>query len=97
MSFESGKLTAEVSGAPLARVLDEVARLTGAEVRGLGNAGREAVSASFAGLDFQDAIQRLVRTRSFVLVTAGTDPHTRLVRIAILNDVTSRCGVDASL
>ena len=91
VTFESGTLTAEVSGAPLAQVLNEVARLTGAEVRGLGEAGRETVSASFAGLAFQEAIGRLVRTKSFVLVTAGTDAHTRLVRIVILNDVASRC------
>jgi len=84
VTLENGTLTAQLLRAPLRRVLEEIGNVTGAEVRGLEVAGNETISVSFAQLPLQEAIERILRTKSFALVTTGADGHMGVTRIVII-------------
>src|SRR6266705_2807580 len=60
MALHGGLLTADVAGTPVSRVMQEVGRLTGAEVRWLGAVGEEPISVRFTDVPLADAIARLV-------------------------------------
>jgi len=85
MVLRDGKLTAELVAAPLPRVMEEIGRLSGAEVSWIGPVDEEErVSTSFVDLPLAQAIGRLLPTRSFEIVVSTTAESSRLRRILIL-------------
>ena len=84
MALHEGLLTADVAGAPVSRVMQEVGRLTGAEVRWLGAAGEEPISVRFTDVPLADAIARLLGTRSFLLVASAAGAPPPITRVVIL-------------
>jgi len=84
MTLNGGLLTAEIAGAPLRQVMEEVGRLTGAEVRWLGAAGDERISLSFADVPLADAIGRMLGARSFLLVAPAAGSPLSIIRVDIL-------------
>ncbi len=84
MALHEGLLSADVAGTPVSRVMEEVGRLTGAEVRWLGAAGEEPVSVRFSDVPLTDAIGRLLGTRSFLLVASGPGASPPIIRVVIL-------------
>jgi hypothetical protein len=84
MALHGGLLTADVAGTPVSRVMQEVGRLTGAEVRWLGDAGEEPISVRFTDVPLADAIARLLGTRSFLLFASAVGAPGPVTRVVIL-------------
>ena len=84
MALHGGLLTADVAGTPVSRVMQEVGRLTGAEVRWLGAVGEEPISVRFTDVPLADAIARLVGPRSFLLVASAAGALPPITRVVIL-------------
>ena len=66
--YENETLTVRLTNVPVAEVLDEVCRQTGAAVRGPRPAG--AVSATFEAVPLDEALQRLLGAQNFALIFA---------------------------
>jgi len=66
--YENETLTVRLTNVPVAEVLDEVGRQTGAAVRGPRPAG--AVSAAFEAVPLDEALKRLLGAQNFALVFA---------------------------
>jgi hypothetical protein len=71
MAFRDGNLTAEIVAAPLHEVMTEISKLTGAEVRWLGQHADERVSSTFTGMPLHEALERILR-RNFTLSYAAS-------------------------
>jgi hypothetical protein len=83
LTFQGGKLTARVMGASLRQVMEEVSRLSGAQVRWLNQNGEELVSVEFTDLSFSEALRRILREKNFLLFYTATGRETRLAQIWI--------------
>ncbi len=66
--LESGRLSLDVRGTPLGSLLAEIGRLTGVRFHLAGDAVRDTVTISSSGLDIEQALQRVLRDRPYVLV-----------------------------
>jgi hypothetical protein len=84
MTLKDGKLTAEIRIAPLHKVIEEISRLTGAEVRGLNQGGDEPVSVEFTDLSINEALERILKT-NFTLSYTFSGRKRRLTEIWILS------------
>jgi hypothetical protein len=84
LTFDDGRLTADIVDAPLPQVLREIGRLSGATVTGLGNESGARISIHFTDLPVREALERVLGSRSFVVVTTGSREPVRLTRIIIL-------------
>ena len=69
MRYDGDRLTAYATGAPLTRVLDRVARATGAEIRG--DVPTRNVSVALDGVPLTDALTAILRDQSFMLTYAS--------------------------
>src|SRR5207249_995732 len=61
----------------------EVSRLTGIEVRWMGAVGEEPVSFAFADLPLREALERMLRTRNFVLIGSADRAALEARRVII--------------
>jgi len=84
LTLRDGRLSAEIAAAPLAQVMAEIGTLAGAEVLWRGAAPDDRVSASFTDVPAAEAIERLLRPRSFFVV-GGAGPAS-IRRVVILAD-----------
>jgi hypothetical protein len=71
MAFRDGNLTAEIVAAPLHEVMAEISKLTGAEVRWLGQHENERVSSTFTGVPLHEALERILK-KNFTLSYAAS-------------------------
>ena len=81
--YENDRLTVRLAKAPVGEVLDEIGRVSGAEIRGQANA-RE-VSAEFESVPLPDALHRLLGNQNFTLKYRDKD---RPVAIELLGGPT---------
>jgi len=81
--YENDRLTVRLAKAPVGEVLDEIGRVSGAEIRGQANA-RE-VSAEFESVPLPDALHRLLGNQNFTLKYGDKD---RPVAIELLGGPT---------
>src|SRR5262245_51753898 len=58
--LQDGKLTTRVMGMPLRQVMEEVSRVSGAQIRWLSVVGEETVSVEFSALPFSEALRRIL-------------------------------------
>src|ERR1051326_1203772 len=79
IQYANDALTVRLAKAPLADVLDEVARQTGAEVHGELRAPHE-VTAEFDTVPLPEALHRLLGDQNFALVY-GTGGRLRVVKL----------------
>jgi len=70
MEYRNGHLTVRVAKEPVAEVLTEVGRVTGAEVRGAPLDARE-VTATFDAVPIDEALRRLLGEQAFSLTYRG--------------------------
>jgi hypothetical protein len=66
--FQDGKLTAQITGVPLRRVMDEISRLTGAQVRWLGSVAEGPVTVAFANAAVSRALRLILGEQNFLLL-----------------------------
>ncbi len=71
VKWEREHLSVTADDVPLGQVMEEVARRTGLEARGI-EALEEPVSANFSGLSLRDGLQRLLAGESYVFVEGST-------------------------
>ena len=85
IELDGDKVTARVGGAPLGAVMTELGRACGARIEWVGEKSDDSVATEFSGLRLADAVARLLRTRSYVLMVDRRDDGTeRLRRIVIM-------------
>jgi hypothetical protein len=86
ITLQDGKLTAHIVRAPLRQVMEEVSRLSGAQVRWMDpHRGEREISVEFTDLPFSEALRRLLREENFMIYFAPTGQGTRLSQIWILS------------
>lgn len=90
MTLQDGKLTARIMAAPLRQVMEEVSRLSGAQVLWLSQAGEEPVSVEFSALPFSEALRRILGERNFLLFYTTMGEEGRLIQIWISSGGTGR-------
>lgn len=84
ITLQDGKLTARIATVPLRQVMEEISRLSGAQVRWMDSVVREqTVSVEFTALPLSEAVRRILRTRNFLLWYAPRDESTQLTQIWI--------------
>ncbi|HJY82977.1 MAG TPA: HEAT repeat domain-containing protein [Candidatus Binatia bacterium] len=83
ITLQDGKLTAQLTSTPLWQVMEEVSKLSGAEVFWLNPGGEEPVSADFTALPFSEALQRILGKNNFLLFYTSTGEEGRLTQIWI--------------
>jgi hypothetical protein len=66
MTLNAGKLTAQIHTAPLRKVVEEISRLAGAEVRWLTHEDEDPVSAEFTDLPLDEALEMILK-KNFTL------------------------------
>ncbi len=76
-------MTARIVAAPLRRVIEEVSKLSGAQVRWLSLDGEEPVSVEFTDLPFSEALRRILGEKDFVLFEPSARERARLPQIWI--------------
>jgi hypothetical protein len=84
MILKDGRLTVQILAAPLHKVIEEISRLTGAEVRWLNQGREEAVSVEFTDLSINEALERILKT-NFALSYTFSGKERRLTGIWILS------------
>jgi hypothetical protein len=87
LTLQDGKLTAQIASLPLHQVMEEVSRLSGAEVLWLGQAEEEQISAEFSAIPLAEALRRLLGEKNFMLFYVGAGQETRLAQIWISSHV----------
>jgi hypothetical protein len=83
LTLQDGKLTAQIASLSLHQVMEEISRLSGAEVLWLGQEEEEQISAEFSAIPFAEALRRLLGERNFMLFYVGAGQKTRLAQIWI--------------
>ncbi len=83
ITLQDGKMTARIMAAPLRRVIEEVSKLSGAQVRWLSLDGKEPVSVEFTDLPFSEALRRILGEKDFVLFEPSARERARLPQIWI--------------
>ena len=86
MTLQDGELAARIVAVPLRQVIEEVARLSGAQVQWLGQGGEETVSVEFPALPFSEAMRRLLGEKNFLLFYASAAEGTKLTQIWISSE-----------
>jgi hypothetical protein len=84
MTLRDGKLTAQIRTAPLHKVIEEIGRLTGAEVRWLSQGEEDQVSAEFADLPLYEALETILK-ENFTLSYTIFGKEKKLTGIWILS------------
>jgi hypothetical protein len=83
ITLQDGKMTARIVAAPLRRVIEEVSKLSGAQIRWLSQGGEEPVSVEFTDLPFSEALRRILGEKDFVLFYPSAREGARLPQIWI--------------
>jgi hypothetical protein len=87
LTLQDGKLTAHISSLPLHQVMEEVSRLSGAEVLWLGQEEEEQISAEFSAIPLAEALRQLLGEKNFMLFYVGAGQETRLAQIWISSHI----------
>jgi hypothetical protein len=82
MTLKDGKLTAQIRTAPLGKVIEEISRLTGAEIRWLSQEQDDPVSVEFTDLPLDEALERILK-RNFTHSYTFTGNDKTLIGIWI--------------
>jgi hypothetical protein len=88
VNFRDQRLTVRANAISLRTVLEAVGRLTGVEMA-LGASAEETIIASFDALPLDDAVRRLLRQKSYVLMYTATrsgQPRAVLTKVRILGE-----------
>lgn len=86
LTLDNGKLSAHISEAPLAQVLEEFSRITGIAIRWLnGKNVTETVSVAFAHLPLSQGLQKILAKHDFMLFYSSPSANARLTQIWITN------------
>jgi hypothetical protein len=83
IALQDGKLTAHLTAAPLHQVMEEVSRLSGAQVRWLSSQEEKLVSVEFHALPFPEALRRILGETNFLLFYVSEGMNTKLTQIWI--------------
>jgi hypothetical protein len=84
ITFQDGKLTARIAMVPLRQVMEEISRLSGAQVRWMdAEVGEQTVSIEFTAVPLSEAVRRILSARNFLLWYAAHGEGTRLTQIWI--------------
>jgi hypothetical protein len=84
LTWQDGQLTAQLGATPLEQVMQEVSRLSGAQVVWLPGVERELpVAVEFTALPLAEALRRILNGKNFMLFYATTTEGMRLRRIWI--------------
>jgi len=83
ITLHDDMLTVRVKAVPLQQVMEEVSRLSGAQIRWLSQDGEEPVSAEFPALPFSEALRRILGERNFLLFYTSPRGETKLTQIWI--------------
>ncbi|MGO9058636.1 MAG: HEAT repeat domain-containing protein [Candidatus Binataceae bacterium] len=102
VDWQQERLSVSADGAPLARVLLEVARRTGLELRGASVLRRNA-DVHFSGLPLRDGLKKLLASVNSAIVETPSGPQTRRHLIVVVlagpsdwqTNVQSNAGADA--
>lgn len=89
MQLRDGRLSAHVVAAPFTEVLAEIASLSGASVIGVDPADVATTTIRFRDLPLADALERLLRGRSYLLLYGNDRSGSGVRRIVILNGGTT--------
>jgi hypothetical protein len=82
--FQDGKLAARVAMVPLRQVMEEIGRLSGAQVRWMdAEVGEQMVSIEFTALPLSEAVRRILSARNYLLWYAPHNEGTQLTQIWI--------------
>ena len=95
LAFRDGDLTAEIVAAPLHAVMTEISKLTGAEVRWLGQHADERVSSTFTGMPLHEALERILK-RNFTLSYAASGLLTDIWILSRANGEEPTAGLQAT-
>lgn len=80
-----GKLTAQVISASLRQVMEEVSKLSGAQVYWLSHDDDTMVSMEFADLPFSEALRRILGEKNFAFSFTSTKTGERLLQIWVFS------------
>ena len=84
ITLQDGSLTARIATVPLRQVMEEISRLSGAQVRWLSQQGEgEPVSVEFTALPFSEAMRQILREQNFMLFYTVSRGEPRLIQIWI--------------
>jgi hypothetical protein len=84
ITLQDGKLTAQFTATPLRQVMEEVSRVSGAQVRWLrGRAEERPVSAGFTDLPLPEALRRILGETDFLLFYTSLGEDMKLSQIWI--------------
>lgn len=83
LTFQSGKLTAQIMATPLWQVMEEVSRVSNVRVLWLNARGEEAVSAEFTALPISEALKQILKEKNFLLFYTATPEGERLTQVWI--------------
>jgi hypothetical protein len=87
-TLQNGRLTAQVVTTPLRQVMEEMSRVSGAQVRWLsGQAEEKPVSVEFTALPLPEALRRILREMNFLLFYTSTGNSTKLTEVWILSGI----------
>jgi hypothetical protein len=81
-----GKLTAQVVSAPLRQVMEEVSKLSGAQVHWLSHEDDTMVSMEFVDLPFSEALRRILGEKNFAFSFTSTKTGERLLQIWVFSN-----------
>jgi hypothetical protein len=85
MALQDGKLTARIVSGPLPQVMDEVSKLSGAQIRWMDQDSNETVSIEFADLSLSEAVRRILGERNFILFYTSAKREGTLSQIWIFS------------
>jgi hypothetical protein len=85
MTLKDGKLTAQIQTAPLHKVIEEIGRLTGAEIRWLTHEEEDQVSAEFIDLPLYEVFETILK-ENFTLSYTIFGKEKKLTGIWILSN-----------
>lgn len=83
VDLRDGKLTVHLAQTSLQWTMNEVGRLSGAEIVWLNQVGEETVSAHFTALPFTEALGRILRGKNFLLFYTTKGKKDKLTQIWI--------------
>ena len=83
IEFRNGKLTVRLTNASLRRTLEEVGRLSNAEIVWLQPVGEDTVSAAFTALPVPEALERLLHGKNFLLFYTNGGKEGKLSQVWI--------------
>jgi hypothetical protein len=85
IELKDGQFTVRLANASLHRVIDEVGRLSGAEIEivWLKQMREETVSVEFTALPFVEALERILKEKNFLLVYTAQGEEGKLAQIWI--------------